>query len=113
MGATRGTAARAGLVTQGYGGIFTRIAEAVAEAGRRIVVTGRSAAKRVSEQLDEVIISMKLIRVNGEPAKQTVTGMMRVKMNTAKSAVVNIAESFTIRVRAAWEDIKITVKRMK
>ncbi len=113
MGASRGSSGRAGLVTQGYGGIFKRVIDAVTEAGRRAVVTGRSAAKRVSEQLDEVIISMKLIRVNGEPAKQTVTGMIRIKFDSAKTAVVNVVESFTVRVRAAWEDIKITVRRMK
>ena len=113
MGPSRGKTGNAGLITRGYGGIFSRVVGAVTDAGRRVISTGRSAAKRVAEQLDEVIISMKLIRVNGEPAKQSVTGMLRIKFDSARSTVVNVVESFTVRVRAAWEDIKITVKRMK
>lgn len=108
MGTSRGAAGRAGMVTQGYGGFFKKIVEA----GVRLVRLGQSGTKRALRELEEVIIGAKLIRVNDERPKQNIQGHVTVKVDLSRRIAV-MAEGFTRRVRAAWEDIKITVKRIR
>ena len=109
MGPTRGgVPGRASMVVQGYGGFF----QAVAKAAVRLVRIGQSGTKRALRELEDVLIGAKLIRVNDEKPKTPVQGFVRVKVDMTRHIAV-MAEGFTKRVRAAWEDIKITVKRIR
>ena len=109
MGPSRGKAGVAGLVTQGYGGFF----RAVAEQARRIGRVGKSAAKKTLEGLEEVIVWAKLVRVNDKKPEQKVEGFVRVGIDRVKHIAVNMIGSVSTRVRNVWEDIKITISRIK
>jgi len=109
MGTSRGKAGRAGLVTQGYGGPL----QAVLQEIRRFVKIGASGAKRALKEFDEIIVWAKLIRVNDEPPKTKVEGFIRVKINLATHYAINLVEHVSTRARKAWEDIKITISRIK
>jgi hypothetical protein len=106
MGSSRGLAGRAGLVTQGYGGPLHEVL-------RRIVRIGQSGAKRALRELDEVIVWAKMIRLNDEPPPAKVEGFVRVRVNRASSYAVSLIEHVSTRVRKAWEDIRISIKRLK
>ena len=109
MGTTRGLAGRACLVTQGYDGP----ARAILEKIRQIVRVGRSGAKRALHELEEIIVWAKLIRVNDEPPPVKVEGFIRVRVRNAASYAIGLAEHISTRVRKAWEDIKISIRRLK
>ena len=109
MGPSRGKAGVAGLITQGYGGFF----RAAIEGARRVVRAGRSAAKKTVEGLEEVIVWAKLVRVNNEAPPVKVEGFVRVGIDRARRYAVAVVSGITSRVRSAWEDIKITISRIK
>lgn len=108
MGTSRGASGRAGLITQGYGGFFKK----VAEAGIRLIRAGQSGTKRALRELEEIIVGAKLLSVNDEKPKDQIQGHVTVKIDRARRIAV-MAEGVSKRVRAAWEDIKITVKRIR
>jgi hypothetical protein len=95
------------------GGFFGAVIEAAAEDGRRIVHGGRSAAKKIAEQFDRIVVAMKLIRINGEPADPRPSGAEYVKTNVDRPLRVKVEKRFNVRVREAWEDVKISIKRVK
>jgi hypothetical protein len=70
-------------------------------------------AKYVKDGLEEVIVWAKLIRVNDTKPEQSVEGFVKVGIDKARHIAVNIMGSITTRVRSAWEDIKITISRIK
>lgn len=109
MGASRGKAGVAGLVTQGYGGLF-RIAK---EAVRQLIKVGRSSAKRAVEGLEEIVVWAKLVRVNDKKPDEKVEGFIRVGIDRARHIAVNLMGTITSRVRSTWEDIKVTISRIK
>lgn len=109
MGPSRGAPGIAGMVTQGYGGFFRFVAEIPA----RLVRAGRSSAQRAVQGLEEVIVWAKLVRVNDKKPEQSVEGFVRVGIDKARHIAVNIMGSITTRARSVWEDIKITISRIK
>lgn len=108
MGRSRGALGRVGMVTLGHGGIF----KALSAAAVRTVKLGQSGAKRVLRELEEVIISARLIRVNDVPPSEPIQGFVKVRIDLSKRISV-AAQSISRRARKAWEDIKITIKRIK
>lgn len=109
MGRSRGIPGRAGMVTQGYGGLFKKIVEA----GVRLYKAGQSGAKRAARELEEVIVWAKLIRVNDSPPENTIKGFIRVNVSSARNLAVNLVEGMRIRTRKTWDGIKITIKRLR
>ena len=105
MGTSRGSPGSAGMVTQGFGGLFHAALQEV----RRVIRYGGNGVKRVYDIAREIIVWMKLIRVNDEKPDVNISGMITVKKKQKREKVV--VESFSSRVRHAWEDIKVTVKR--
>ena len=112
LGPSNGTPGRAGIVTLGYGGpptfVVTEIEEAVRPLRLRL---GQSGTKRRLEQLDEVIVWAKLIDVNGRAPKTEIKGSIRVPVTKGRASV--FVEGVSVRVRAAWETIRVTVSRLK
>lgn len=106
MGPSTGAAGRAGMVTQGYGGVPPAF---VTEAFQSVVV-GQSGTKRKLQQLDEVIIWAKMIEINGKAAPE-IKGWIKVKVDKNRAAVM--AEHLASRTRAAWEFIKVSARRLK
>lgn len=108
MGPSRGAPGRTGLVVQGFGGIFT----AVAEAAKRIIRLGQSGTKRALQGLEEIIIGAKLLRVNDKKPSTPIQGHITVRVDMSRRIAV-MAEGVSKRVRSAWEDVKISVKRVR
>lgn len=109
MGTSRGKAGVAGLVTQGYGGLF----RFVKEQARRAIRVGKSSAKRAAEGLEEIVVWAKLVRVNDRTPDQKIEGFVRVGIDRARKYAVALVGSITSRVRQAWQDIKITINRIR
>jgi hypothetical protein len=106
---TRGLGKRNQLVTQGYGGIFAVIKKVVTT----VIAAGQSGTKRALKQLEEVIVRVRLIRVNDAAPQKSLEGFARVKIDRVRHIAVQIVEGFSARARNAWEDIKITIKRIR
>ncbi len=112
MGPTRGTPGvpgRASMITMGYGGFF----RAIKEQAVRIIRAGQSGTKRALQELQEVVVWAKLIRINDEKPTVPIQGSIKVRVSSATQIAVKVLERASVRVRSAWEDIKITVKRIK
>lgn len=109
MGRSRGAAGRAGMVTQGMGGIF----RFVSEQAQRLIKVGRSSAQRALEGLEEVIVWAKLIRVNDEKPEEKVEGFTRVGVDKKRNIAVSLMGAISSRVRNIFEDIKVTIKRIR
>lgn len=112
MGPTRGTPGvpmRASMITMGCGGFF----RAVKEQAIRIIRAGQSGAKQALRDIQEVVVWAKLIRINDEKPTALIQGFIRVKISKASEIATVLVSRARVRVRAAWEDIKITVKRVK
>lgn len=108
MGRSRGIPGRAGMVTQGYGGLFKKIVEA----GVRLYKVGQSGAKRAARELEEVIVWAKLLRVNDAPPKNDIKGFIKVNVSTVRNIAVNLVEGARLHTRKTWDSIKITIKRL-
>lgn len=109
MGVSRGIAGRAGLITQGYGGPLAAVKEAV----KRLIKVGQSGTKRALQELQEIVVWAKLIRVNDVAPKLPIEGSIRVRVSSASQFAVKVVERAAVRVRKAWEDVKITVTRIR
>ncbi len=102
---TRGMGPNMRLVASGGGG-FRKFIEFIRQ-------KAGDGAKYVKDGLEEVIVWAKLIRVNDTKPEQSVEGFVKVGIDKARHIAVNIMGSITTRVRSAWEDIKITISRIK
>ena len=109
MGTSRGAAGRAGMVTQGYGGIPPAF---VTQAFRQINL-GQSGYKRRLQELDEVVVWAKLTEVNGVEPKKPVKGWIKVKVDKDRGFAHVMAEHLGSRVRSVLEVIKVSVQRLK
>jgi len=94
-----------GFITMGYGRRF--IEEVI-----RIIRRGGSSAEKFVRDLQDVVVWAKLIRVNDEKPKENIQGQLTVKVNLARKIAV-MAENVSNRTRSAWEDVKITINRVK
>lgn len=110
IGRTRGgVLGRASMVTGGFGGFF----RAIKEQAVRIIRAGQSGAKRRLQELQEVLVWAKLIRVNDEKPTRQIQGSITVRVPGTSQFAVKVVERVSIRVRKAIEDLKITVKRIR
>ena len=110
MGPTRGgVPGRASMVVQGYGGFF----RAIKEQAIRMIKAGQSGTKRRLQELQDVLVWAKLIRVNDEAPRRVIQGSIVVKVSSASQIAIRVVERATVRVRKAIEDLKITVKRIR
>ena len=105
---TRGFGRRQQVVTQGAGGIFAAIKKAVV----RMITLGQSGAKRAAREIEEVIVGARLLRVNSKKPDADIQGHVSARVDLARRVTV-AAEGVSKRIRAAWEDVKITVKRVR
>lgn len=104
-----GTPGRAALVSQGLGGFFRNIKRQTI----RIIQAGQSGTKRALQELQEVMVWAKLIRINDEKPPVPISGSIKVRISKTSQIAAVLISRASVRVREAWEDIKITVKRIK
>lgn len=55
----------------------------------------------------------KLIRINDEKPPVPIQGSIKVRISKTSQIAAVLISRASVRVREAWEDIKITVKRIK
>lgn len=106
---TGGVRGRAALISQGMGGFFVFVKEQAI----RLIRAGQSGTKRALQELQEVVVWAKLIKINEKKPSVPIQGSIKVKVSSASQIAVKILERASVRVRSAWEDVKITVKRIK
>ena len=104
-----GVPGRASLVSQGLGGFFQNIKRQAI----RIIRAGQSGTKRALQEIQEVMVWAKLIRINDEKPTIPIQGSIKVRMSKTSQIAAVLISKATVRVREAWEDLKITVKRIK
>lgn len=104
MGAPRGSG-RASLIVAGGGG-FRQFVEFV----KRKAGDG---ANYVKENIEQIVIWAKLISINDEKPKQFIEGSVRLEIDKNKKISVRMTEGIKSRIRKAWEDIKITISRIR
>lgn len=100
------------LVTQGFGGPPAFVVAAF----QRGIIVGQSGTKRRLREMDTVIVWAKLIEVNRrpphpKPGNEKIQGFVVVPVSKSYARVV--ASHVSSRVRKAWEDLKVIVKRIK
>lgn len=103
MGSSRGAIGRAGLVTQGYGGVFRFVLEAMRR-GLRIGRSGRRQEERTAT------VYAKLINVNGEPPERKIAGSITIELKQG-----NVAAAVRLIGKSAGsilEQIKVSVTRL-
>lgn len=99
---TRGFGRNSKLVTQGYGGIL----HAVLEFTRKINRVGRAGKQRVIEEIEQITMFVKLVRVNGMKALSDIKGLQVLKFIEKKHVAAEI-----IDVKKTLDDIKVIVKK--
>ena len=104
MGGARGSG-RASLVVWGGGGFRQVIEYVKRKAGDGV--------KYVKDGIDEIIVWAKLVRINDEKPKVLIQGLTRAQLDSKKKISVKLSERISMRARKAWEDIKITIRRVK
>lgn len=112
MGPTRGTPGvpgRASMITMGYGGFFREVARQAV----RIIRAGQSGTKRALQEIQEVMVWAKLIRINDKKPTIPIQGSIKVRISRTSQIAAVLVSRAKVRVREAWEDLKITVKRIK
>lgn len=100
-----------GLATQGFGNNSTLAF--VLEEIQQIIRIGGSSVKRAVEEIQEIVVFAKLIRVNNDVNPVKIEGFIQVKINAISYYAITLAEHISTRVRKAWEDVKISIHRLK
>lgn len=111
LGITRGVPERVGLVTMGMGGVPQVVIESIQQSIRPRV--GQSGTKRRLQELQEVIVWAKLVELNRRPPAQKVSGSVRVMVLADEGRDRVVVEHLQSRVKRAWEDIKIVIRRLR
>jgi len=96
-----------GMITGGMGGLF------LTKQVERLVRVGRSSARRAVEGLEEILIWARLIRVNDAPPPVKIEGFIRVGIDRTRRYAVTLVEGASVRVKNAYDRLKITVTRLK
>ena len=85
----------------------------VMEAISRFIELGQSGTKRALREIQEVIVWAKLIRINDKPPVLPIQGSVKVKLTDASHLAVRAVRNVAVKVRSIFDDIKISVVRVK
>lgn len=97
-----GVGNRAGPVTRGYGGRFI---QQIVEIVQRRILRGPSGQRH--EDLDEIVISAKMVELNNAPPPKKIEGWIRVRVSGRY--VRSLVEHITSRVK----QVLVNVSRIK
>lgn len=85
----------------------------VSDAVLRFIELGQSSAKRALREIQEVIVMAKLIRVNEKSLTVPLQGSVKVKLSDESHFAVRAMRKVSVKVRSIFDDIKISVDRVK
>lgn len=105
---TRGFGRNQNMVAQGFS-----IMSFVSEAVLRFIELGQSGAKRALKEIQEVVVWAKLIRINDKPPALPIQGSVKVKLTDASHLAVRAVRNVAVKVRSIYDEIKISVNRIK
>lgn len=105
---TRGFGRNQNIVAQGFS-LMSFIGDAVL----RFIELGQSGAKRALREIQEVVVWAKLIRVNDKEISRSLQGSVKVKLTDASQITVRAVRKVAVKVRSIYDDIKISVNRIK
>lgn len=116
-----GGASRVGstLVTRGFGRNQSIVVQgfsfmtAVGEILTRFIELGQSGTKRALREIQEVVVWAKLIRVNNKTPESPIQGFVKIKLSDASQIAVRAVKKVSVKVRSIFDDLKITVNRLK
>ena len=106
---TRGFGRNGAIITQGYGASFVEVAVKMIRLGQ----SGSKRAQQLADELKEVAIWAKLLKVNDEPVEEVVQGLTRKNIGSATGATIKAASLVSARVAEGLSNIKFTIKRLK
>ena len=109
FGRSRGLTGRAGLIAQGYGGFFKKIAEVA----RDLFDYGRAGYRHTVEELGEIFINVRLILINDRPPREKIEGKLHATYRRAAGAAVTMTEHVSSKIKRALSDVSIFVKRVR
>lgn len=107
LGASRGASGRAGLITQGYGGIPPVIVQSLSRPFKH----GKS-GKRIIDEIELVTLWAKLIEVNGNEPKRPIKGSISINIKNINVTSI-IAERISYGINRLVKAIKISIDRVK
>lgn len=102
---TRGMGPNMRLVASGGGGFRKFIEFIKQKAG--------DGAKYVKDGIEEVIVWAQLIRINEKRPEQNIQGYVKIGIDKAKRIAVSLVGSISAKARNIFNDIKITISRIK
>jgi len=107
------------LVTRGFGRNQSIVAQgfsfmtAVGQILTRFIELGQSGTKRALREIQEVVVWAKLIRVNNKTPESPIQGFVKIKLSDASQIAVRAVKKVSVKVRSIFDDLKITVNRLK
>ena len=113
FGVARSVPGTSGPVTMGYGPLAPGAVVTAIERPLRLRQGGQSGTKRRLQELDEVIVWAKMVEANGIEPMRPIKGWVRVRVNRNSGYASVMAENLAVRVRKAWETVKVSVQRLK
>jgi hypothetical protein len=117
LGTSRGgVAGRAGMITQGYGGVPV-IVVATTVLPLQPKGGGSDRRRREDEALfaryNVIVMQTTLVEINGMPPPQSINGTLRLDGNNETPRLKTIVEHVDTRAQSIWDRIKISVRRLR
>jgi hypothetical protein len=106
---SRGIPGRSSAIVLGYGGIPRAVLDQVDEAVRQFKLRGNGKPRELLDEIREIVISAKLIEVDGREPKKKIQGTIRVRLDD--SSIRTIVEHLETNVCLDDRDIKIMITR--
>jgi hypothetical protein len=105
------------LITRGLGGPAAAVIRQgylgfVKESIIQLIQVGQSGKKRAEQNLKEIIIGARLIKINNQPTPIKIEGFARIKLSESTLRVISNIEFLTSQVKKTWDKVKISVKRL-
>ena len=98
------------LVTRGF---IPGFIQEVIEISKQVIRYGGSAARKVYDRLEEIVVFAKLTKVNNKEQDGTIKGWVRITYNRSRQIVVNAMKTTYAAIKSNISEIVISIKRIK
>jgi hypothetical protein len=105
---TRGFGRNQNIVAQGFS-----LMSVIRDAVLRFIELGQSGTKRALREIQEVVVWAKLLRVNQKAPTVPIQGSVKVNLSDASQFVVRAASKISFKARSIFDNIKISINRVK
>lgn len=105
---TRGFGRNQNIVAQGFS-----LMSVIRDAVLRFIELGQSGTKRALREIQEVVVWAKLLRVNQKAPTVPIQGSVKVNLSDASQFAVRAASKISFKARSIFDNIKISINRVK